>query len=913
MSLYFDSAPARVPSANRKELPRMNLSFGLVCILLLAFITTANGDKAGVPPPLIDRDVIFGNPEIAAAELSPDGKYIAFLKPWKDTRNVYVKAVGESFGAARLLTTETKRPVAGYLWTRDGKYILFAKDKDGDENFNVYAVDPSAKPAPGADAPPSRDLTGLKGVRVMLYEVPKSNPDIVYIGLNDRDKAWHDLYRLKISTGEKTLVRKNTERITGWVFDLKGQLRLATRSAENGDTEMLRVDADGFTKVYSCSVFETCAPLHFQPGDQRVYIETNKGADLISLVLFDPQTSKTEMVESDPLGKVDLGGALFSEATDELVETWYFADRVKTYYKNKAFGDDVHWIERHFPDHEIKVFSRTKDEQLWLVTAVSDTEPGETLLFDRKTHVLTPQFKIWEKLPRQDLAQMKSVTYKSSDGLEIPAYLTLPKGIPAKNLPGLIMPHGGPWGRDQWGYNPLAQFFANRGYAVLMPNFRGSTGYGRKFLDAGNLEWGRKMQDDLTWGVKYMVSQGIADPKRVGILGGSYGGYATLAGVTFTPDLYAAAVDIVGPSNLITLLDSIPPYWESIRELFYARMGDPNTPQGKALLMEESPLSSANKIKTPLLVAQGANDPRVNRREAEQIVIALRDRGFPVEYLLAPDEGHGFARPVNNLALFMESEKFLAQHLGGRYQEGGTAEEVARLKEITVDPKTVVLAKKIDPETIGAPKPAMDLQAGKYNYQVKIEVGGQQTNLKVSTAIQDGAGSWIATNQMDTPQGAVTDTATLEKGSLLLLKRSVRQGPVAIDLDFAGNKAAGKMSMNGQDRPIAVDLGGPLFADAAGAEQVIACLPLEEDYSTTFRNFDVETQKMKLLQLTVAGKEEIKVPAGTFDTLRVEISSADGGSDKKTLWIAGKTHKVVKVIAVLASMGGAVMTQELVQ
>jgi dipeptidyl aminopeptidase/acylaminoacyl peptidase len=891
----------------------MKLSFGLACILLLASIATANADKADVPPPLIDRDVIFGNPEIAAAELSPDGKYIAFLKPWKDTRNVYVKAVGEPFSAARLLTTETKRPVAGYLWTRDSKYILFAKDNDGDENFNVYAVDPSAKPAPSADAPPSRDLTGLKNVRVMLYDVPKSDPDIAYIGLNDRDKAWHDLYRLKISTGEKTLVRKNTERITGWVFDLKGQLRLATRSAENGDTEMLRVDAEGFTRVYSCSVFETCSPLHFQPGDQRVYIETNTGSDLISLVLFDPQTSKTEVVESDPLGKVDLGGALFSEATDELVETWYTADRVKTYYKNKAFGDDVHWIEGRFPDHEIRVVSRTKDEQTWLVTAVSDTEPGETLLFDRKTRALTPQFKIWEKLPRTELAEMKSVTYKSSDGLEIPAYLTLPKGIPARNLPTLIIPHGGPWGRDQWGYNPLAQFFANRGYAVLMPNFRASTGYGRKFLDAGNLEWGRKMQDDLTWGVKYMVSQGIADPKRVAILGGSYGGYATLAGVAFTPDLYAAAVDIVGPSNLITLLDSIPPYWESIRKLFYSRMGDPNTPQGKALLMEESPLSSADKIRTPLLVAQGANDPRVNRREAEQIVIALRDRGFPVEYILAPDEGHGFARPVNNLALFMASEKFLAQHLGGRFQEGGTAEEIARLKEITVDPKTVSLAKKIDPGTISAPKPAMELQPGTYNYQVKIEAGGQQMNLKLSTAIQDGAGSWIATNQMDTPQGAATDTATLEKGSLLLLKRSVRQGPVAIDLDFAGNKATGKMSMNGQDRPIAVDLGGPLFADAAGAEQVIACLPLAEGYSTTFRNFDVQTQKVQLMQLTVAGKEQIKVPAGTFDTLRVEISSADGGSDKKTLWIAGETHKVVKATAVLASMGGAVMTEELVQ
>src|SRR5215472_10973740 len=551
----------RVPQG--KETGMKKLLMGILsAVLLVATLAAQSNDKkasSGLPP-LIDRELIFGNPEIAAAQLSPNGQYLAFLKPWKDTRNIYVKGVNEPFSAAHLLTTETKRPIAGYFWSRDSKYILYVKDNDGDENFNAFSVDPAAKPAPGSEAPLSRDLTGLKGVRVYIYEVPKSDPDAVYVGLNDRDKAWHDLYKLKISTGEKTLIRKNTDRIAGWDFDLKGQLRLATRSAENGDTEILRVDPDKFAKIYSCSVFETCGLLHFQPGDQRAYMETNKDAELISLVLFDPQTGKTEMVESDPLGKNDFGGALFSEATDELVETWYFADRVKTYYKGKAFGADVHWIEQRFPDQEIKVVSRTKDEQSWLVTAVSDTEPGQTLLFERKTHTLTPQFKIRDKLPRADLAQMKSVTYKSSDGLEIPAYLTLPKGVPPKNLPALIIPHGGPWGRDQWGYNSLAQFFANRGYAVLMPNFRGSTGYGRKFLDAGNLQWGRKMQDDVTWGVKYLVSEGIADPKHVGILGGSYGGYATLAGVTFTPDLYAAAVDIVGPSNLITLLDSIPPY-----------------------------------------------------------------------------------------------------------------------------------------------------------------------------------------------------------------------------------------------------------------------------------------------------------------------------------------------------------------
>jgi dipeptidyl aminopeptidase/acylaminoacyl peptidase len=833
------------------------------------------------------------------------------VKPWKDTLNVWVKAVGEPFSAARLLTTESKRPIAGYFWTRDSKYILYVKDNDGDENYNVYAVDPSIKPAAGAQAPASRDLTGLKGVRVVLYEAPKSDPDLVYIGLNDRDKAWHDLYKLRISTGEKTLLRKNTDRIVGWDFDLKGQLRLAERNADNGDTEILRVDADKLTKIYSCSVFESCGTLHFLPDNSRVYIETNKDADLVQLALMDPATGKTEFVEKDPLGKVDFGGALFSEATDELVETWYIDARAKTYYKDKAFGADVHWLEQKFPSEEMMLVSRTLDERYWLFTAHSDTEPGQTLLFDRKTRAITPQYKIREELPRQNLAEMKSVTYKSSDGLEIPAYLTLPKGIAAKNLPALVIPHGGPWARDQWGYNSLAQFFANRGYAVLMPNFRGSTGYGRKYLDAGNLEWGRKMQDDVTWGAKYLIAEGIADPKRVGILGASYGGYATLAGVTSTPDLYAAAVDIVGPSNLITLMESIPPYWEAARKIFAVRMGDVSTAEGKALLAERSPLNSTDKIKTPLLVAQGANDPRVNRREAEQIVIALRDRGFPVEYILAPDEGHGFARPINNLALFMESEKFLAEHLGGRFQQGGSAESVARLKEITVDPKTVVLAKKADAAAVSLPKPAMDLKAGVWHYVVNIEMGGQKMNLKLTSTIKDEAASWTAIDEMETQGGTATDTATIEKGTLIPRKRSVSQGPVKIDIDFSGDKAAGKMSMNGQEVPIAVDLGGPLFADGAGGEQAIASLPLAAGYSATFRNFDVQTQKVKLLQLSVSGVESVTVPAGKFDAYRIEITSADGGSDKKTLWVSTDTHKVVKVSAVVAAMGGAVVTQEL--
>lgn len=892
---------------------------GLFCLALaITSVAAQPKDKQAAPgglPPLIDRELLFGNPEISGAQLSPDGKYLSFQKPWKGTRNIYVKGVDEPFGAARQLTAETKRPIPGYFWTRDGKYILYVKDNDGDENYNIYAIDPAAKPAAGADAPAARDMTGLKGVRVEIIDVPKTDPDTIYIGLNDRDKAWHDLYKLKLSTGEKTLVRKNTDRISGWNFDLQGNLRLATRSAENGDTEILRVDSDKFTKIYSCNVFEECGVAQFQKDGKHAYMVSNKGSDhdLVGLELLDPQTGATQMVESDPMKRVDLAAPVFNDATDELALTLYQDDKPRRYFRDKGFEADFKFLREKFPGKEVGRISATKDESVWLVNAASDTDPGEVSIFDRKTRKVTAQYKVREKLPRQDLAPMKIVTYKSSDGMEIPAYLTLPKGVPAKNLPAIIFPHGGPWGRDVWGYNGYHQFLANRGYAVLSMNFRGSAGYGKKFIDAGNNEWGRKMQDDVTWGAKYLIAEGIADPKRIGIFGGSYGGYATLAGVAFTPDMYAAAVDLFGPANLITLLDSIPPYWEAGRQMFYQRMGNPTTPDGKALLVERSPLTSAAKIKTPLLIAQGANDPRVNHAESEQIIIALRDRGFPVEYLLIPDEGHGFARPVNNMASIMATERFFAKYLNGRYQDGGTPEVVARLKEVTVDPKTVVLAKKADPNSVGAPKPVADLKPGTWKYKAKVTAGGQEYPFNISRTIKDEGGTWTATDTAETPGGPAVDTATIEKGTLILRKRTVTQGAISINLEIVGNKATGSSNMTGSDKPIDVALGGPLFADAAASDEEIACLPLAEGYSATYRNFDLRKQKEKLLQLKVVGAESVTVPAGTFDAFKVEITSADGGSDHQTLWIAKDSRTPVKMSAALADMGGAVITAELDQ
>ena len=883
-----------------------------VLLLLLAWSLPAQQKTAtqqGLPP-LIDRELFFGNPEIAGAQLSPDGKYLAFLKPWRDTRNIWVKKVEEPFSAAHLLTTETKRPVAGYLWSRDGKYVIYLKDNAGDENFNLFAVDPSAPAAAGSEAPASRDLTGLKGVLVQPYSVPKNDPDVVFIGLNDRDKAWHDLYKLKISTGERTLIRKNTEKISGWFFDEAGQLRLAMHVADNGDQELLRVDGNGFTKVYTCDVFETCAPVRFHKDGERVYLITNKGADadLTALNLFNPKTSKLEPVESDPAKKVDFSGAVFSEVTNDLVVTVYVEDRARRYFRDKTFEADYKWLQKELQGREFNVGSRSLDEKVWLVNARGDSEPGKTYLFDRSKHTLTFQFQIMEKLPRESLAAMKTIHYKSSDGLEIPAYLTVPKGVPAKGLPLVVFPHGGPWGRDGWGYNPYAQFFANRGYAVLMPNFRGSTGYGKKFLNAGNGEWGRKMQDDITWGVKYLIADGTVNPNRVGIMGISYGGYATLAGIAFTPDLYKAAVDSAGPANLITLLEATPPYWEAARKQLFARMADLNTDGGKAWLKERSPLNSVANIKTPLLVVQGANDPRVNRAEAEQIVIAMRDRGLPVEYMLAPDEGHGYARPVNNMAMFMAAEKFFAGKLDGRYQEGGSPEVVARLKELMVDPTTVVLTKKIEASATTTPKPAFELKPGTWKYQVKIAVGAQQVMASRTTTIAEEAGAWKAVDTVQTPAGPGTDTAILDKATLAVRSREVNQGPAKISIQFANGKAAGTFDL-GKATPIAADLGGPAFADGPGAGQIIGSLPLADGYTTTFRNLDLQKQKARVVQLQVAGSEMVTVPAGTFDTYKVELSGDD--SFKMTLWIGKQNHAAVKSAAAMAEMGGAMVTSEL--
>jgi len=516
----------------------------------------------------------------------------------------------------------------------------------------------------------------------MILGLPKSDHDILYVGLNDRDPAWHDLYKVSISTGERELIIKNDFQANSFYFNLEDQLCLTSKATPSAGSQLLSQDKDGNWKVIiETTGDEDCHPIK-GTKDGRHYVVSNVGEeDLSFLGIINLSNGDIEVVEQDPEGEVDFGGAVFSRKTNELIATSYVGDKPRIYWKEDRFEADYKFLKDKFGDVEISFVSGTEDENQWIISANSDVDPGSTHFYNRTTKEVTFLYRPRPELPVEHLCHMKPVQYISYDGTVIHGYLTQPK---SETVGAILMPHGGPWVRDTWGYNSYAQFLANRGYAVLQSNYRGSTGYGKEHLNAGDLEWGRKMQDDLTSGADYIINEGICAKDKVGILGGSYGGYATLAGLTFTPDVYACGVCIVGPSNLFTLLESIPAYWESARAMFHKRMGNPATEEGKALLRERSPFFHADQIKSPLLVAQGDNDPRVKTAESNQIVYAMRQHGLPVEYINFPDEGHGFANPSNSMAFIAVMEAFLAKHLGGRYQE-----EVPELLQSIIDKVTV--------------------------------------------------------------------------------------------------------------------------------------------------------------------------------------------------------------------------------
>jgi dipeptidyl aminopeptidase/acylaminoacyl peptidase len=882
----------------------------------------ANTDYLSQLPPLVDLELFFGDPEISSSQLSPQGKYITFVKPYNDVRNIYIKRFDEPFDAARPITAD-ERPVLAYFWSQDGKYILYVQDKLGDENWHVYAVDPSADPDPDSGVPPARDLTPIDGITARIYSVPENKPGEMVVGMNDRDEEYHDVYRVDIATGERELLIKNTHKVGGWNYDLEGNVRLATRQLDDGGSEVLRVDGDELVQVYACTFEETCYPTRFHKNGDRTYMVTNKGdeSDLTRLVLFDPETGEEELVESDPEGLVDFGGAVFAEDTDDLIATVYVGDRVRIYTKEKKIEKDIERLRERFPDAEFNLQSSTEDMRLHLISVGTDVDPGSLYLYDRKSGDIDLLYRSRPDLPSEHLAPMQAVRYKARDGLEIPAYLTTPSGVEAKDLPTIILPHGGPWARDYWGYDPYSQFLANRGYAVLQMNFRGSTGYGKKFLNAGNREWGTgAMQHDITDGVNYLIDEGIADPDRVGIFGGSYGGYAALAGITFTPDLYAAAIPYVAPSNLVTLLKSIPPYWATFLKIFHKRLGDPDDPEDKADLMARSPLFKAEEIKVPVLLVHGLNDPRVKKVEADMIVVACRERGLDIEFVVAPDEGHGFRAPENRLALAAGIERFLAKHLKGRYQEDVSEEITDKLAELTVDISSVSLPDNTlaaYAETAPLPERSPEvLQEMTIEYSADVEVGGQQIQMEMTREVKgvefEGTPAWSIATSTQSPMGAAADTIYVDKETLLPLAHSISQGPAVVHMNYTPDAIKGQITMGEQVIPIDVKLNAPVMPDGGGLEVVLAALPLGPDYETTLRVFDVLTQGVRPMSLKVLGKETLDLDFGSFEVYKVRLEPLDGQPDVSTISVSVDAPAcVVHIDATLpAATGGGTMKLE---
>jgi dipeptidyl aminopeptidase/acylaminoacyl peptidase len=860
-------------------------------------------------PPIIDREIFFGDPEISGAQLSPNGKYITFIKPFKNVRNIWIKERKDAFNKARPLTADTTRPIPGYFWSRDSKYVLYVQDKGGDENYRVYAIDPTV---PGDPVPPARTLTPQEKIRAMIIDVPRSKPNEIIVGLNDRDPSLHDVYRIDLATGERTLIRQNKENIAGWMTDLSGDLRLGIRQTNDGGMEILKLHDTSFTSIYSVTADESVDPVRFTPDGNSFYLETNKGdqLDKTQLEIYDLNTGTTKPVEKDPMNEVDFGSAIFSEVTNELLATVYRGDVIRVYPKEKKFAKSYEQLKKQFPGGNLGLTSTTKDESLWLVNISSDVDPGSTYLFDRKTGKSELLYRSRPNLPSKYLASMKSLRFSARDGMEIPAYLVLPKGVPSKKLPTVIFPHGGPWARDFWGYNGTAQFLANRGYAVLLPNFRGSTGYGKKFLNAGNKQWGTgSMQHDITDAVQYLVKKGIADPKRIGISGGSYGGYATLAGLTFTPDIYAAGFDIVGPSNIITLLNSIPPYWAPMKKTFAIRVGDKDDPKDKEMLEKQSPLNSAKNITAPLFVVQGANDPRVKKAEADQIVVALRDLGRQVDYIVAPDEGHGFAGKENRIAMYTAMEQFFAKHLNGRVQKDVRDVIQKKLDAITVDVKTVTMPKPV--AATNEPMPSFNgtlLKPDTLQYTTKMEIRGQQLTINatriISRATSAGKDVWRVVENASGAMGSGVDTLDMDATTLLPVRRSATQGPVKMAVTFSANAVEGKLVMGPQEMPIKATTTNTVLPDGAGIELPLSTLPLAEGYKATLYQFETMSQKQKAMGLVVVASEKVTVATKSFDTWKVEMASKEGESGSSKLWIAKDSRRIIKTETKLPPQAG---------
>jgi dipeptidyl aminopeptidase/acylaminoacyl peptidase len=610
------------------------------------------------PVDLIPRKILFGNPDKANPQISPDGTMMAYLAPVNDILNVWVGKIGGD--DYQPVTKDEERGVRIYFWAADNKHILYLQDVGGNENWRVYATNLETRE--------TRDLTPFENVQAQVVDRNKHFPNELLIGLNKDNPQVHDVYHLDLTSGELSVVAKNPGNIVGWVTDATFKVRGALAATADGGSELLvraseNVDWEKLI-AWSADDMLSSAPVCFSLDGQSIYLEDSRNVNASRLVRLDIASGNLSVIAED--AQYDVGSVLIHPDTYEIQAVAFNKERVEWTVFDESIRVDFENI-REISRGDFAITSRDDADTTWVVAFTVDNGPVPFYVFDRKNQAPTFLFNNQPELSNYTLAPMEPLSFTARDGLTVHGYLTLPVGKEKTNLPMVLNVHGGPWARDRWGYNPEAQWLANRGYACLQVNYRGSTGYGKDFLNAGNKEWGAKMHDDLVDAVHWAVAQGIADPQKVAIYGGSYGGYAALVGATFTPDLFSCAVDIVGPSNLITLIKTIPPYWAPLLTVFHNRVGNPDAEE--EFLKSRSPLFKVDQIKIPMLIAQGANDPRVKQAESEQVVEAMKSKGIDYEYMLFPDEGHGFAKPENRLKFYAAAEKFLAKHLGGRYEE----------------------------------------------------------------------------------------------------------------------------------------------------------------------------------------------------------------------------------------------------
>lgn len=604
-------------------------------------------------PPLLPMEDFFRNPENSAFSISPDGKWLAFAHPWQHRMNVYVREI--STGTEKRITSATERDIAGFFWKGNGK-IVFAQDTGGDENYHLYITD--------IDGREPRDLTPFDKVKAGVLDDLEDDPIHMLIGMNRDNPEVFDVYRCDIMTGELELLAKNPGNITGWMTDHDGKLRVAARTDGVNETLLYRTDeSQEFRELMTLNFKETFSPALFAYDNKLMYVVSNLSTDKAAIYTYDPETGKTlDLIFSHD--EVDAGGIMHSKKRKIITGVTYTTDRRHYKFFDTEREELQKTLDEFFPGLEAAAVDCDDDEQRYIVRTYSDRTRGAYYLFDRRDNSVMKLSDLSPWIKPEHMSPMKAITFTARDGLTIHGYITLPAGVDPVNLPLVVIPHGGPSGRDTWGFDSEAQFLANRGIAVLQVNFRGSTGYGKSFWQAGFKQWGRKMQEDVTDGVQWAVNEGIADRSRLAIYGCSYGGYSALAGATFTPYLYACAVSYVGPSNLFTLLESIPPYWKPFIEMEHEMIGDPSA--DKELLREVSPVFHAENIRIPLFVAQGANDPRVNKAESDQIVEAVRKTGKEVVYMVKDNEGHGFHNEENRFDFYRELEAFFRKYLGSR-------------------------------------------------------------------------------------------------------------------------------------------------------------------------------------------------------------------------------------------------------